>query len=55
MWRHIPTDSQFSLIFLYVVAGIFLGSLTWQVGETVYTNGQNDAEKASQGRAWAIY
>ncbi|SCO92765.1 uncharacterized protein FRV6_16893 [Fusarium oxysporum] len=39
MWRHIPTDSQFSLIFLYVVAGIFLGSLTWQVGETVYTNG----------------
>ncbi|EXA31037.1 hypothetical protein FOVG_17633 [Fusarium oxysporum f. sp. pisi HDV247] len=39
MWRHIPTDSPFSLIFLYVVAGIFLGSLTWQVGETVYTNG----------------
>lgn len=39
MWRHIPTDSQFSLIFLYVVAGIFLASLTWQVGETVYTNG----------------
>ncbi|KAH7228605.1 uncharacterized protein BKA55DRAFT_526647 [Fusarium redolens] len=39
MWRHIPTDSQFSLIFLYVVAGIFLGSLAWQVGETVYTNG----------------
>ncbi|KAF4495426.1 hypothetical protein FAGAP_8435 [Fusarium agapanthi] len=39
MWRHIPTDSQFSLIFLYVVSGIFLASLTWQVGEAVYTNG----------------
>ncbi|KAG8665062.1 uncharacterized protein FPOAC1_013040 [Fusarium poae] len=39
MWRHIPTDTNFSRIFLYVISGIFVGSLTWQVGETVYTNG----------------
>ncbi|KAG7404350.1 Ferric/cupric reductase transmembrane component 2 [Fusarium oxysporum f. sp. rapae] len=39
MWRHIPTDTHFARIFLYVIAGIFLGSLIWQAGETVYTNG----------------
>ncbi|KPA35114.1 hypothetical protein FLAG1_12233, partial [Fusarium langsethiae] len=39
MWRHIPTDTNFSRIFLYVISGIFVGSLTWQVGETVHTNG----------------
>jgi predicted ferric reductase len=39
MWSHIPTDTHFARIFFYVIAGVFLSSLTWQAGETVYTNG----------------
>jgi hypothetical protein len=39
MWCHIPTDMHFTRIFLYVISGIFLGSLAWQIGETMYVNG----------------
>uniref|UniRef100_A0A4E9EJ96 FAD-binding FR-type domain-containing protein n=1 Tax=Gibberella zeae TaxID=5518 RepID=A0A4E9EJ96_GIBZA len=39
MWYHIPTGTHFTRMLLYAVSGIFLSSLTWQVGETIYMNG----------------
>jgi len=37
-WQHLPSKSPFPRVYIYIVVGVFLTTLTWECGLVIYRN-----------------